>query len=99
MLEFYEKDSLSERVVEELSYRLSEPVSKDLVLEMLQCFEDLGYVIASRRESVDYSRVSEFEETICRWYSDSGKSLEPSFVNGAQVLQSLESAGWLIIPA
>lgn len=74
-----------------------EKVSTEKVVEtVLTSLEELGYVILPKNYSADISDIAYFESTIASWNANS--TLEPSDVNGAQVLQSLAADGWVILP-
>lgn len=94
-----------DRVVTDLPFRLEvvrifrddiQNKTEETVRAILQILEDLGYIILPKAVSADMSAINMFEDTVARWNAKEG--IEMSDINGAQILQSLASAGWIILP-
>ena len=71
-------------------------VTAEFVHETLQAIESLGVKLVPSNVEMDWSRVSEFESLVSRWNANG--NVEPIDVNGQQILMSLISDGWLILP-
>jgi len=89
-------DELINSLHQELSYRLTGNITERAIREILQSIEDLGYKIVPANTEIDSTRLYEFSQTIARWCAKEG--VESDDINAPQVLQSLLSDGWLILP-
>ena len=84
----------------EINMRLVNPTATPITVGgsslIVEAIESLGYQIVSKNMTLNSDHIVNFQETIARWLPDD--KIEPNDVPGEQVLQSLSSDGWVIVP-
>jgi hypothetical protein len=78
-----------------LEARNSETTARS-VRTILEALERAGYKITLARVGIEGANVDEFNRTVAAWSPD--EKVEPGDINGAQIIQSLLSTGWTIVP-
>jgi endonuclease YncB( thermonuclease family) len=92
--------SISQQLTFELNSRLQSKnlplVRESSITEILKTLEELNYTILPKGLEADSSQIHSFDRIVAQWSYKI--DTEPEDVNGQQILQSLASEGWIIIP-
>lgn len=64
--------------------------------KILDTMDDLGYrILSTQSDSISATAMDDFKRTLVSW---SAKEIEMDDTNAEQVLHSLMSSGWIIVP-